>query len=144
MDKKKILLIGSIVIILASVIASIYIISTKEEEPEYTIDGIDLPENKNILKDSTVENLKITSASLLTRDGISTYTAQVSNNTETNIDIDSLYVVFYEGEKENKILALKDSTITANNKTYINITSETDLSKTTKIEYVLENNDEVE
>ena len=144
MDKKKVLLIVSTIVILASVVASIYIISTKKEEPEDLIEGINLPENKDILKDATIENLKITNVSLLTRDGISSYKAEVVNNTNNDIEIDSLYVVFHENEQENKILALKNTKITANNKTYIDITSESDLSKVTKIEYTLEDDEEIE
>ena len=144
MDKKKVTLIVSILVIILSVILSILIITNKEDEekPSNVINGITLPETKDILKDTTVENLKITNISLLTRDGMSTYKAQVVNETDKDINIDSLYVIFYEGEEQKKIPALKDSIVKANDKTYINISFETDLSKTTKIEYVIENNEE--
>ena len=145
MDKKKVTLIVSILVIILSVVLSVIIINNKnekEETPNNVIEGITLPETKDILNDATVENLKITNISLLTRDGKSIYKAQVVNDTNEDIEIDSLYVIFYEGENQNKIPALKYSKITANNKTYISISSESDLSKTNKIEYVIEKDNE--
>ena len=143
MDKKKVTLIVSILVIVLSVALSILIMTNKEEEKtSNTIEGITLPETKDILKDSTVENLKITNVSLLTRDGTSTYKAQVTNETDKDINIDSLYIIFYQGEEEKKVPALKYSIVKANNSSYINISFESDLSKTTKIEYVIENEQE--
>lgn len=137
-NKKKLILIGSIVVILVSITSIIYMLTRKEEEPTYTIDGIDLVEKKDILNDRVVSNLDITNVSLLTRNGISSYKATISNNTDEDITISNLYVVFYQEEEKIKMLALSDTIIKVNNMTYIGITSETDLSKTTKIEYVLE------
>lgn len=138
MDKKKILIVCSILIILVSIIASIYIVSSKEEEPEFTIDGINLPENKEVLKDATVEDLKITDVSLMSRDETSTFKATVSNDTDKDITIDKLYIIFYEEKKETKAMALYNTTVESNEETYINITLEKELTKVTKIEYVLE------
>jgi len=139
MKNKKILIACLVVIILASVITIIYMLTNnKEETPDSKIEDFETVQNDGILNDATVENLKITNVSLLTRDSISSFKAQVLNETSESINIDKLYVVFYENETENKILVLSDITIPANDKTYINMTSETDLSKTTKIEYILE------
>ena len=138
MDKKKILLIGSIIVIIVSVIASILLVMKKEPVNEFKIDGIDLPQNKEILKDTTIKELDITNVSLLIREGISSYSAKITNNTNKEIKIDNIYVTFIENEKENKILALKNRTLKPEEYTYIKITSESDLSKTTKIEYTLE------
>lgn len=139
MKNKKILIACLVVIILASVITIIYMLTNnKEETPNSKIEDFETVQNDSILNDATVENLKITNVSLLTRDGISSFKAQVLNETSESINIDKLYVVFYENETENKILVLSGITIPANDKTYINMTSETDLSKTTKIEYILE------
>lgn len=138
MDKKKLLTIGSIIVIIVSIIAIIVLVVNKDKEEEFTIDGINLPTNKEILKESTIDNLKITDISLLTRDGISTYKATVTNESDEDIDINALYVIFYEGDTENKTLALYDTKISSKEEKYINITSELDLTNTTKIEYVLE------
>ena len=49
-----------------------------------------------------------------------------------------MYVVFYEGNKETKTLALYNTNISKEKEKYINIVSEKDLINTTKIEYILE------
>lgn len=138
MKNKKILIICLIIIILISIITNIYILSNKPVKDEPTIEGINKPENKEILKDVSVEGLKITNISLLTRNGISSYKAEVTNITNSKIDINKLYIIFHEEEKENKTLALYNISIEPNEKAHINITSEKDLSKTTKITYTIE------
>lgn len=138
MKNKKILIICLIIIILISIITNIYILSNKPVKDEPTIEGINKPENKEILKDASVEGLKITNISLLTRNGISSYKAEVTNITNSKIDINKLYIIFHEEEKENKTLALYNISIEPNEKAHINITSEKDLSKTTKITYTIE------
>lgn len=139
MKNKKILVPPLIVITLASIIAIIVILTNRDNDDDnYKINGIDLVENKDILKDAEISNLKITNVSLLTRDKISTFKALVSNDTENEIFIDQLYVKFYLKDNEQKILVLSGTKLAANAKTYINITSEIDLSKTTEIEYILE------
>ena len=69
MDKKKVITIISIVVIILSAVLSIIIITNKqkEETPSNVIEGITLPESTDILNDVTVENLKITNVSLLTK-----------------------------------------------------------------------------
>lgn len=138
MDKKKLLIIGAIIAILLSVAVVIYAKNKKEPEPAITIDGINLPTNKEILNDAKVYNLNITNVSLITRDGISTFKATIKNETEREATIKKLYVVFYEGENENKILGLFDTKISSGNEVSFDITSETDLTNTTKIEYIIE------
>lgn len=141
MKNKKILIACLIIIVLASITTIIYIITTNNEEdtPDYLIEGIIPVANQDILKDTTVDNLNITKVSLLTREGVSSFKATVSNNKVETIKVNKLYAIFYTNEEEKKILVLSNVTIAPNDTTYINITSETDLSKTTKIEYILEN-----
>ena len=71
MDKKKILIISVIGAIIIAAIIIFIIISNKEPQEEFTIDGINLPVNKDILKETTVDNLKIKDIFLLTREEIS-------------------------------------------------------------------------
>lgn len=137
MNKKKLLMIGSIIVIIISIIV-IIIMLNKNQKEKFTIDGISLPQNKEVLKESSVENLKISDVSLLTRNGTSTYKATISNDTEEDIDIKILYVVFYEKNVEYRAIALYDTQILATKEKYIDITSDKDLSNITKIEYVLE------
>lgn len=139
MDKKKLIMIGSVTAIIVSVVAIIFLVTKKDTESEYKIDGIDLPENKEILKDQTIaDDIEITNISLLTRDGISSYKATIKNTSDKDIKIKTLYVIFYENDIENKTLALYDTNLVSQKEQYISIKSETDLSNTTKIEYVLE------
>ena len=139
MDKKKIIVIVSLIaIIAASIITNIYILSNQEKDNEFKIDGITSTENKDILKDTKVGNLDITNITLFNNNGTSVYKAKISNNTNKDININKLYVVFSENEKENKKLALSNGMIKANGETYINISSPEDLTKSTDIKYVLE------
>ena len=143
MERKKIIIVIALILTIISIIGiSVYKLTTKEEKNEFTIEGIDLVENKEILKDAEVENLKITNISLLTREGISTYSAQINNDTTTDITVDKLYVTFYEGDKVTKILALSNAKIKQKGKAYINTTSNENLTKTTKITYSIEKNPE--
>lgn len=138
MKNQKVLIAVSIIIILVSITTGIYLILNPKDKPEFKIEGIDTAENKEILKDTTVEELKITDISLLTREGISTFQAKITNPTNKEVNINTLYVIFYEEQKENKVPVLQNIKLVANDSTYINITSDTDLSKTTKIEYSIE------
>ena len=139
MDKKKIIVIVSLIaIIAASIITNIYILSNQEKDNEFKIDGITSTENKDILKDTKVGNLDITNITLFNNNGTSVYKAKISNNTNKDININKLYVVFSENEKENKKLALSNGMIKANGEAYINISSPEDLTKSTDIKYVLE------
>jgi len=139
MDKKKIILIIClIVIILASIITNIYLLKNNKEDNELKIDGITTTQNEEILKDTKVDKLDITNVSLLNKDGTSIYKAKVSNNTNEDIKIEKLYVIFYENKTEKKIIGLINITIKANSNTFINISSPDDLTKSTDIKYVLE------
>ena len=139
MDKKKIILIIClIVIILASIITNIYFLKDNKETNELTIDGITTTQNKEILKDTKVDKLDITNIALLNNNNTSVFKAKVSNNTNEDIKIKRLYIIFYENEKENKMPGLINVIIKANSNTFINISSPNDLTKSTDIKYVLE------
>lgn len=138
MDKKKILIIGSIVAVILLLAVIIYIVSKPKEETLPIIEGMNLPTNKDILKDTTIGNLEIKNISLIIRNGKSTFQATISNKTEEDIKINKLYAIFYEGETQNKKTLVLNSTIPSNKDALINILSESDLTNTTKIEYVIE------
>ena len=139
MDKKRIIVIVSLIaIIVASIITNIYILSNQDKDDEFKIDGITSTENKDILKDSKVGNLDITDITLFNKNGTSVYKAKISNNTNEDINIDKLYIIFHENETENKKLALSSAMIKANSSTFINISSVQDLTKSTDIKYILE------
>lgn len=138
MKKKKLLIIGSIIAIVLSIALVIYIALKPKENNEFKIEGTSLPTNKEILADTTIGDLKITNVSIITRENVSSFYAKVSNETERNILVNKLYVVFYEGDLETKTLVLYNTHIYADKETTINITSEKNLNNVTKIDYILE------
>lgn len=133
--KKKIILIGSIILIIASLVISVLLITNKPEPEEFKIDGIDLPTNKSVLEDKIIDDIQITNVSLLTREGISTYKAKVVNNGSSEIS-KTLNIIFYINEE--KIEIPKEISLTPGSSMYINIESEINLTEISKIEYVLE------
>lgn len=140
-NKKILLIICLVIIVLVLIITNIYIQPNKPKENQFNIEGIENVKNEEILKDTAIEELAITNISLLTRDGISTYKAIVTNTNTDKVNIDKLYVIFKEESQENKILALSNINLGPNSSTNITITSESDLSKITSIQYVIEKND---
>ncbi len=138
MKKKKLLIIGSIIAIVLSIALVIYIALKPKENNEFKIEGMSLPTNKDILADKTIGDLKITNVSIITRENISTFYAKISNETERNILVNKLYVVFYEGDLETKTLVLHNTHVYADKETTINIASEKNLNNVTKIDYILE------
>lgn len=140
MKSKKILIVCLFIIIFAGIITNIYILSNREKNNtnEFIDEDISTIENQDVLKDVMIGNLKITNGSLLIRDGISTYQAVVTNNTQNDIKINKLYVEFSNDTTSEKILALSNANIKANESTNIKIVTETDLTKVTKIKYIEE------
>lgn len=143
MKSKKLLIVCLIIIILASTITNIYILSNKDNE-EKTNNGITTVDNLDVLKDTTVNDLDITNVSLLTKGGMSSYKAVVTNNTQNEVNIDKLYVEFYKEGTNSKILALSNVKLQPNEQTNIKITTETDFSKVTEIKYTIEENNQTE
>ena len=138
MDKKKKIIIGLGILFLVSLVLLVISVVNKPEEEEFKIDGITLPENKEILKDKTIGDIKITNVSLLTKDGVSTFKARVYNNSDNDITIEKLTVVLSLDNEEKRVEILRNAKIASLEFTYVNITSQIDLSKVNKIEYVLE------
>lgn len=139
MKNNKIIGICFIIIIILAIGAIIFLLTSKDNnQEEFGIDGIGLVENKDVLNDVILDELKITDISLYIIEGISKYSATVINTKNSDINISKLYVNFYMGDMENKILALYDVTINVNGETTIDITSGIDFSKVTKISYTVE------
>lgn len=131
MNKKTLLIISLIIIILVSIITNIYIISK---------DNKDKTENTKpqFLQEITYKGLKISNASIETGNDLSEYKSMVTNISDNTIKIDKLYIIFYNNDQENKILALSNIELSQNENTVIDIVSEDDLNKITDIKFVLE------
>ena len=85
---KKIILISIIVIaFIVSIVFIFLTVNTKKENKEFKINGIEVTKNKDILKDTKIEDLDITNQILYNRDNQSTFSAIIINNTENDCNI---------------------------------------------------------
>lgn len=133
MDKKKILfIVGIVLIVILGVIA--INMSKKRAKPE-VIDEL----NENILKDTIVEGIKITDQSVITENGLSSYTAILTNTLTENKHIGNFYIVFTLNGEEIESLAVTDIDIKANGMLPISLAFDQDISKATKVEYKITN-----
>ena len=129
MDKKKLLfIIGIILIVILGIIA--INMSKKSKELE-VIDEL----NENILKDTIIDNISITDQSVITRNGLSTFMANVTNKGNDTIHVDNLYIVFTIDGEEIEALAISNSDIDSNQIVPINLVFDRDISKATKVDY---------
>jgi len=129
MDKKKILFIVGIVLIVILGIVAIIIGKNNKKVP-VEVDNL----NDNVLKDTEVAGLKITDQSVITRSGLSTYMANVAS-AKGSKHIDKLYIIFTVGNENIEVLAIDDITFEAGDIIPIGIDFDRDISKATKIEF---------
>jgi len=134
--QNTILVISIIVIIICAIISITTIIkSNNNEQPEKNdSDAV----HKEILKDTTVGNLAITNAKLTVNSEVSNFTAVVTNNTNTDYHIGTLYVTFTNNDNASKIPALQDITLKPGEYEMITLSLDSDVSETTIIDYTLE------
>ena len=138
MDKKKILfIVGVVLIIILGIIA--LNISKNKTKTSPALDNL----NENILKDTNYAGLKIADQSVITREGLSTYMANVTNTKDTDNHIDKLYVVFTVNGEVIEVLAIADTTLGANDTIPLTIEFDQDISNTTKVEFKSEGSGEV-
>ena len=132
--KQNIILAGLILVILICVFFSIKTILNSKKEDEVNINDSDAV-HKEVLNDATVGNLTITNARLTVTEGVTSFTANVNNKTDSDQHINVLYVTFTNGNVTRKIPVLSDITIKANDHENISLTLDSDVSDTTKIDY---------
>ena len=145
MDKKKIILIGSIIVIISCIVLSILLLTKDKEEPNNEgIEGINTIANKDLLKDVKIERLTIKNQSIIGSEHSSKILATVFNDTNGEVYIDRLYVKFNIEEKMHKILLLEKITLSSKEEKDINMLVDIDLTKATSIEYAIENDEKVE
>ena len=131
-NKQNIIVAGLILVILICVFLSIKTIvkSQKEDEPTNKSDI-----SEEILKDTTVGNLSITNARLIVDNGLTSFMATATNETESEYHVNVLYVTFTNGNTTRKIPVLSDITLAPKEHTPITLTLDSDISDTTKIDY---------
>lgn len=143
MDKKKIMMILSIVVIVVCAGFSVYMLTNKDND-DSDGDKISNIDNKEILKDMKYDDMDIVGQLLDTGDGNSRYLARVVNNSGNDKKIDKLYVVFEFDNEELYVLGLFDTVIANGSDKYVDLTIDRDLSKVKKISYSYDKNEEVE
>lgn len=143
MDKKKIMMILSIVVIVVCAGFSVYMLTNKDND-DSDGDKISNIDNKEILKDIKYDDMDIVGQLLDTGDGNSKYLARIVNNSGNDKKIDKLYVVFEFDNEELYVLGLFDTVIANGSDKYVDLTIDRDLSKVKKISYSYDKNEEVE
>lgn len=143
MDKKKIMMILSIVVIVVCAGFSVYMLTNKDND-DSDGDKISNIDNKEILKDMKYDDMDIVGQLLDTGDGNSKYLARIVNNSGNDKKIDKLYVVFEFDNEELYVLGLFDTVIANGSDKYVDLTIDRDLSKVKKISYSYDKNEEVE
>lgn len=143
MDKKKIMMILSIIVIVVCAGFSVYMLTNKDND-DSDGDKISNIDNKEILKDMKYDDMDIVGQLLDTGDGNSKYLARVVNNSGNDKKIDKLYVVFEFDNEELYVLGLFDTVIANGSDKYVDLTIDRDLSKVKKISYSYDKNEEVE
>ena len=143
MDKKKIMMILSIVVIVVCAGFSVYMLTNKDND-DSDGDKISNIDNKEILKDMKYDDMDIVGQLLDTGDGNSKYLARIVNNSGNDKKIDKLYVVFKFDNEELYVLGLFDTAIANGSDKYVDLTIDRDLSKVKKISYSYDKNEEVE
>ncbi len=131
--KQNVIVAGLILVILICVFFSIKTIvnsGKKDEKPRN-----DNAVSEEVLKDTKVGNLSITNARLVVQDGVTSFMATATNETESDYHVNVLYVTFTSGNTTRKIPVLSDITIRPNEHTPIALTLDSDISDTTKIDY---------
>ena len=136
--KTIILIVVSILCVIGSFFLIKLTLKPKEKKNEFKIEGIEITKNKDIIKDTKVGELDVTKPILYNNNNTTTFTATLENNTEKDIKINKLYIIFTINENEEKLLLYENKEIKKQTTLPINITFDRDFLNTTKIEYVLE------
>lgn len=137
MNKNKIIIIICLsLIILVSIITSIYLLANPKTNNSNNEDDIINIDNHDVLKDTKYEELDITNQTITVKNNSSNYLAVIKNNTSNDYKINNLYIIFHQGKSTKEILVLKDAKIPSSGTRTIDLTINSSLSKVTKIEYI--------
>lgn len=136
MNKNKIIIICLSLIILASIVTSIYLLANPKTNNSNNEDDIINIDNHDVLKDTKYEELDITNQTITIKNNSSNYLAVIKNNTSNDYKINNLYIIFHQGKSTKEILVLKDTKIPSSGTRTIDLTINSSLSKVTKIEYI--------
>ena len=132
--KQNIILVGLILVIVFCVFFSVKTIIKNTKTDDDKSNNSDVI-HKEVLNDTKVGNLTITNARLTVTDGVTSFSANVNNETDSDYHFNVLYVTFTNGNVTRKIPVLSDVTIKPNEHEIISLTLDSDISDTTKIDY---------
>lgn len=137
MNKQKLLIGVLLLIILGCVITSIVVIKNNNQEEE-VIDNFSNINNQEVLKNAEVEGLTISNPILSAGENMSTFKAIVTNSTDKLVEFEKLYITFTTENGDIEVIGLSNVKIKTNDKEYINVSIDQDLTNVTKIEYRIE------
>ena len=109
----------------------------KKETPKETDEHKTVVTSKNVIKEQTVEGLKIGNVDLNIVDGISSFTASVTNTTDKDIVVEQVDVTL-KGKDGKELITLPGyvgGTIKPNESKNIISTTDMDLSKADSVAY---------
>ena len=112
----------------------------KKEEPKKLDEHKTVVKSKNVIKAQTVEGLKIDNVDLNIVDGISTFTASVTNTTDKDVVVEEIKVTI-KGKDGKEMLTLPGyigGTIKPKETKNIISTADMDLSKADSVSYQVE------
>ena len=98
---------------------------------------IKVNQNENVIKEQTIADLKINDITLYYDKGVSNFRAKINNETENNINISEIKIIF-KNKNETIITSLivnDINEIPLQSYKYITMTSDIDLSDAYSIEY---------
>lgn len=104
--KYKMFLIVFLVAIIALIIGLIISFSFDKEKIAKNEERITANTAENVIKEETYENLKFTNISLITENGYSTFTADVTNLSTETSDISDVNIVLQD-KKGNEVITLR-------------------------------------
>ena len=139
MKNKIIIGLLSLVILGAVIFSIVTITKSRKNKNEIKIDGLDVLDNKAVLKDTKFDGLDITNQTIYTQNGASNYYMTITNNTKDDYQIGTLYVVFTIGDRKISSLGLAKTKIKAGDSIDVNISFGEDISKVSKITFTNEN-----
>ena len=104
--KYKMFLIVFLIAIIALIIGLIISFSFDKEKIAKNEEGLTANTAENVIKEETYENLKFTNISLITENGYSTFTADVTNLSTETSDISDVNIVLQD-KKGNEVITLR-------------------------------------
>ena len=134
--KNRISIVILSLIIIFSIAFSIYTLTNRKKITEEEFDGNIT--HQELLANKEIDGLNIINQTMYVRDGVSTYGAIVTNNTDSDKIINNLIIIFTVNGEKIETIALKDAELKAGRDTLINVTFDKDVSEVTAIDFILE------